>query len=326
MSLQSRLLVLPAALALLCGSPAQEVEKTEKPAPPAKEEPKPPEVQAPPETPEERIAKLEAEIARLRGEIAFVQGRQGSISRAIADRLERQAKAPELRIFDAGHSRSPALEGDAAPRKAKVATGTDAKLPDGVVMSVNGRNVMQNVLDDLIAYLGTFPSSGTEDVRRQRASMELIRTEVAHNEFNKTASEAFTKIRKVLQELEDGGDFAELAKKHSAGPGAAEGGDPGPITRNSHVGLTVEQVAFGTEPGKMSPIFRTYLGYNLLKVEKGEKGENPDLDKVHARLIVVPFADDLGAVNAAQRWVALGQVDITIRDEESRKLLPASFR
>jgi tetratricopeptide (TPR) repeat protein len=109
----------------------------------------------------------------------------------------------------------------------------------------------------------------SDDLRELRASHILVSTE----------SEA----KAVVQQLQQGGDFAALAKKVSQDPGsAAKGGDLGYFTAGSMV-PAFEQAAFRLKAGETSGIVKTQFGYHIIKLadsrlRKLPKGEQ-DIEK-----------------------------------------------
>jgi parvulin-like peptidyl-prolyl isomerase len=76
-------------------------------------------------------------------------------------------------------------------------------------------------------------------------------------------------VQGLYFELQQGGDFAELARRYSAGPGAAEGGELGWFERGQMVD-TLEKVAFRLPAGSIGMPIRSPAGYQLLKVEDRE--------------------------------------------------------
>jgi peptidyl-prolyl cis-trans isomerase SurA len=76
-----------------------------------------------------------------------------------------------------------------------------------------------------------------------------------------------------------GKDFATLAKEHSQGPGAADGGDLGEIA-HGEMQPEFEQAAFALKPGKVSEVIENDVGFHVLKVEKQEKKSHRPLEEV----------------------------------------------
>ncbi len=72
--------------------------------------------------------------------------------------------------------------------------------------------------------------------------------------------------KKIIAELKAGGDFAALAKAHSIGPKAKDGGDLGWVTPGSMI-PSLEKVTMSLPVGSVSyPAVRTRLGWNIIKV------------------------------------------------------------
>ena len=70
----------------------------------------------------------------------------------------------------------------------------------------------------------------------------------------------------LLEQLQEGSDFATLAKENSEDPGsAANGGDLGWIVRQQTV-PEFENAAFSLEPGTLSDLIETVYGFHILKV------------------------------------------------------------
>ncbi len=72
----------------------------------------------------------------------------------------------------------------------------------------------------------------------------------------------------LIARLDDGADFAELAKEHSTGPSSTEGGDLGFIGRGDTV-PPFQAAAFALEAGTYSaaPV-KTRFGWHVIKVEE----------------------------------------------------------
>ena len=88
----------------------------------------------------------------------------------------------------------------------------------------------------------------------------------------------------ILQQLNNGGDFAQLAEENSQDPGsAAQGGDLGCVARGSFV-PPFEEAAFGANVGDTVGPVQTQFGYHIIRVTgKNPAGEVP-LDEVREEI------------------------------------------
>ncbi|NOY44268.1 MAG: hypothetical protein GXP50_02260 [Deltaproteobacteria bacterium] len=92
------------------------------------------------------------------------------------------------------------------------------------------------------------------------------------------------KIEKLRQQILDGADFAELAKKYSEDPGSKDrGGDLGYFERGKMV-PEFEKVAFELEPGQVSEPVKTAFGYHLILVEDHRQARQQPLEEVRDRI------------------------------------------
>src|SRR5277367_4296838 len=87
----------------------------------------------------------------------------------------------------------------------------------------------------------------------------------------------------IEAELKKGADFAELAKKKSKDPGAADGGDLGFFTKDQMV-PEFSTVAFALEPGKISDPVKSQFGWHVIKVEEKRNRKAPDFQQVKAQI------------------------------------------
>ena len=69
----------------------------------------------------------------------------------------------------------------------------------------------------------------------------------------------------LKKQIEEGADFAELAKVHSKCPSGAQGGDLGTFGRGQMV-PEFDQVAFSAPVGEVQGPVKTQFGYHLLEV------------------------------------------------------------
>jgi peptidyl-prolyl cis-trans isomerase C len=115
-----------------------------------------------------------------------------------------------------------------------------------------------------------------DDAAKQIAGEQEVR---ARHILVETEDEA----KAVKAELDKGADFAELAKKKSKDPGAADGGDLGFFTKDQMV-PEFSAVAFSLEPGKISDPVKSQFGWHIIKVEEKRNRKPPEFDQVKAQI------------------------------------------
>ncbi|MFQ5673512.1 MAG: peptidylprolyl isomerase [Nitrospinales bacterium] len=114
-----------------------------------------------------------------------------------------------------------------------------------------------------------------------RASVILIKIDPKGGP--KAAEKANEKIEAIRNEIKDGEDFAEAARKYSQDSLAKRGGDLGFFTRKIMF-APFSQRAFKMKVGEISEVFRTQHGYQLLKVTGKKPGEISPFEKVKKRI------------------------------------------
>ncbi|NBI27529.1 peptidylprolyl isomerase [Chengkuizengella marina] len=83
----------------------------------------------------------------------------------------------------------------------------------------------------------------------------------------------------IMQQINDGVDFAELAKEHSIDPGSgANGGDLGFFGRDMMV-PEFEEAAFNLSVGEMSEIVQSEFGFHIIKVTDKKEAKTPTLEE-----------------------------------------------
>jgi peptidyl-prolyl cis-trans isomerase C len=87
----------------------------------------------------------------------------------------------------------------------------------------------------------------------------------------------------VLKQVRAGGDFAELAKKHSADSSAQQGGDLNFFTKGQMV-PAFDQAAFSLKPGEVSDLVTTQFGYHIIKVTEHRAPSTVPFEQVSPRI------------------------------------------
>ncbi|MBV8070497.1 MAG: peptidylprolyl isomerase, partial [Acidobacteriaceae bacterium] len=110
-------------------------------------------------------------------------------------------------------------------------------------------------------------------------------------------------------QLQQGANFADLAKKDSEDPGSAEkGGELGWIVRGQTV-PNFEKAAFSLPPGQLSGLIETEYGYHILQVEDKQAAHTQSFDEVKSQLVAdakkqAANADLTKAIDAARAEIA----------------------
>jgi len=102
---------------------------------------------------------------------------------------------------------------------------------------------------------------------RVNASHVLIK--IAPDASDAAKAEALNEIKDIKSKLDNGEDFAELAKEYSDCPSSAKGGDLGFFARGQMV-KPFEDAAFVLEPGEISDVVETRFGYHIIKLQEKE--------------------------------------------------------
>jgi peptidyl-prolyl cis-trans isomerase C/foldase protein PrsA len=94
------------------------------------------------------------------------------------------------------------------------------------------------------------------------------------------------KAEEVLAKINNGADFAEMAKEYSTGPTAENGGDLGFITANEQgLDKTFRDAAMKLSVGEVSsePV-KTQFGYHLIKVTDSREAGTRDFEEVKSQI------------------------------------------
>ncbi|WP_127561927.1 peptidylprolyl isomerase [Nioella ostreopsis] len=109
--------------------------------------------------------------------------------------------------------------------------------------------------------------------------MEAVTEYNASHILVATAEEA----QALVEELEGGADFAELAREHSTGPSGPNGGQLGWFTAGMMV-PSFEEAVFALEVGEVSPPVETRFGWHVVILNDSRDQAAPALEEVREQL------------------------------------------
>lgn len=94
-----------------------------------------------------------------------------------------------------------------------------------------------------------------------------------------TDNAAKAKAQDVLKQLQDGGNFAELAKKYSDDPGSKAQGGELPLMPTAQLDPAYAKAAMALNPGQTSGLVKSQFGYHIIQTEqKQPAGTKPLAD------------------------------------------------
>ncbi len=143
---------------------------------------------------------------------------------------------------------------------------------------------------------------------RVHARHILISTKDAKTDAEKAADKK--KAEEVLAQLRKGADFAEMAKKYSDDPGAANGGDLGTFSRGQMV-PEFEKAAFSLKVNQISDVVETQFGYHIIQVLEKFPAGTASFDEVKSQINAYLLQQKQGS--AVQDYVAKLKKDAQIK-------------
>lgn len=102
---------------------------------------------------------------------------------------------------------------------------------------------------------------------KKQLSYKILEQKLADAVSNdpKLNATAKAQAEDVRKQIENGGDFAELAKKYSQDSSASQGGDLGYFKKGDNV-PEFDNAAFALQVGQVSGVVKTQYGYHIIKV------------------------------------------------------------
>ncbi|MEA3385697.1 MAG: peptidylprolyl isomerase [Thermodesulfobacteriota bacterium] len=163
-----------------------------------------------------------------------------------------------------------------------------AKIED-IMNAVLAQEFLQREIEDNVKItddeIETYYKGHVEEFTiSESAKARHILLKVPEGADEKAWAEAESKARDIKKKLENGEDFAELAKKYSDDPGSKnKGGDLGFFTKGSMV-PEFESAAFSLKPGEVSDPVKTNFGYHIIEVQEKKAASTKTLAEVQAQI------------------------------------------
>jgi peptidyl-prolyl cis-trans isomerase D len=137
--------------------------------------------------------------------------------------------------------------------------------------------------------------------KKIKARHILLKVSPDASESEKT--ETKEKALSLLKRLQDGEDFAALAKKYSQDPAASKGGDLGYFTRGQMV-KPFEELAFSLKKGELGGPVKTQFGWHIIRVDDIKDATVKTFSEVRNQ-IVTTIKNDISKEIARERALTL---------------------
>jgi len=143
-----------------------------------------------------------------------------------------------------------------------------------------------------------FQDHQSEWARPERVKARRIFLTAAPDKAERATAKA--RLQALKDELALGADFGELAKQHSKGPEAAEGGTMGWVARGDLV-ADLDAALFATAPGSITEVLETEFGVQIIKVEEKQEAGSANYDEV--RTDIEPLLRQKYAKDRFDAWM-----------------------
>lgn len=149
-----------------------------------------------------------------------------------------------------------------------------ATLPDPLkanVSNLSEGDVRGPYMTDGAFVLYKIASIGNDTIRAARASHILIR---ATGQDETTKVEARTEAQRILNQIKNGADFAEMARQYSDDPSSSKGGDLGWFEEGAMVQPFEDAVFGANRAGLINRIVETDYGFHIINVTEPSSNES----------------------------------------------------
>lgn len=147
-------------------------------------------------------------------------------------------------------------------------------------------NVTEGEIDNFLRTQET-SSMGNDEYRVAHILVQILeQMDAAQVEMKRQRAEA------ALRKLQEGVEFAQVSAEFSDAPNAMQGGDLGwrPIMQ---MGTTFAEILANMQPGELTPIIQSPVGFHILKLLGRRPQETPVVivNQTHARHILIKISE-----------------------------------
>jgi len=146
-------------------------------------------------------------------------------------------------------------------------------------------------------FLEARQQQGEEDTEYR---LRHILVSLPGNASPEQVQQAEEKAQDLLAQLQQGGDFRQLAIAYSDGQQALEGGDLG-WRRAGQLPTLFAEVVMQMQPGEVSPVIRSSSGFHLLLLEEKRGQEKSMVRQANARHILIRTSELVSDNEARER-------------------------
>jgi peptidyl-prolyl cis-trans isomerase C len=142
----------------------------------------------------------------------------------------------------------------------------------------------QKVPEPSEAELREYYTKNAKDLGGERLKVANILIRVPEGSKLQQLVARRARAEELRRRVQEGGDFAALARKHSEDTATKDrGGVMEPFGRGE-IMKPVEEAAFALQPGEVSDVVETQYGYHILKLLEKIPGEPPQFEEIKDRL------------------------------------------
>lgn len=273
----------------------------------------------------DRIDLLRSELATLKNELVYLQELKAKGGMLLRIKASLSDRILGYRVF--GEGLTPA--DIARPTKATFMDPKDFREGSlDMVLLVNNAPIMRQEIDEMVFYLKSYPRPEKHRQIMTIAVTALVDLKAIESAFASNIPAARERIDAIGKKLAEGADFGDLAATMSQAESSARMGEMGMISRKG-TNLMLTMHAFRLKAGEVSDVIQTLRGFEIIEVLEHILGDTPPMDKVRIRTIVASFVggpEGQSEIDQVLDGVAVGRIDLRMRDRAYSRFLPKIFR